>query len=338
MTFVLVIFVVLLIALVASAASAAWWYQSNIQPVSQATSEEVIVTITEGASVVEIAAQLESVGLIRSATAFDWYTRLNGVRGSLQAGSYRFSASESVSQIIERLRTGDVATDLITILPAQRLDQVRSALLQAGFSTEEITVALNPATHAGHPALADKPASANLEGYLYPETFQRTATTSATEVVRASLDVLAEVLTPSLKQQLLAQGLSVHDAVIMASIVEREVSSAEDRAKVAQVFLKRYKEGMMLGSDPTALYGALLAGIEPSVFADTPYNTRLYTGLPPGPINNVSRASLEALANPANTEYLYFVSGDDGNTYFSYTLEEHEALTAQYCIELCRSY
>lgn len=320
-----------------AAGSTYYWYQRNIEPIGTSEMHSVI-SIEEGASVVEIAELLEEEGIIRSATAFDWYTRVNNVRGQLQAGTYKFSPSESVADIVDRLLAGDVATDIFTILPAQRIDQVRKAFMDAGYSREEIADAFKADQYADHPALAFKPREATLEGYLYPETFQRTANTSVSDIIRASLDEMAKVLTPTLREQLQSQGLNVHEAIIMASIVEREVSNPEDRAKVAQVFLKRYREGMMLGSDPTALYGALLAGIEPSVFADTPYNTRLYVGLPPGPINNVSKASLDALANPADTAFLYFVSGDDGNTYFSYTLEEHEALTAQYCIELCRSY
>jgi len=91
----------------------------------------------------------------------------------------------------------------------------------------------------------------------------------------------------------------------------------------------------MLGSDVTAFYGAFIDGEEPSVFHDSPYNTRLYEGFPPGPISNVSEVSLQAVANPSKTDYLYFVAGDDGKTYFSRTNEEHEALTEQHCKTLC---
>ena len=93
---------------------------------------------------------------------------------------------------------------------------------------------------------------------------------------------------------------------------------------------------MRLGSDSTAIYGAAVNGLELAIFADTPYNTRIYSGLPPGPISNISQQSLDAVANPSDTQYLYFVSGDDGKTYFAETLAEHEANTAKYCIELCK--
>ena len=136
--------------------------------------------------------------------------------------------------------------------------------------------------------------------------------------------------------------MTTHQAVILASIVEREVSKPEDRAQVAQVFLKRIKMGMKLQSDATASYGAVLNGEDINNMTssqilnyNSAYNTYLNTGLPPGPISNVSEASLKAVANPAQTDWLYFVSGDDKVTYFSKTLEEHEALVQQHCKTNC---
>src|SRR5690606_152079 len=113
---------------------------------------------------------------------------------------------------------------------------------------------------------------------------------------------------------------------------------ASDKPQVAQVFLKRYQIGMPLGADPTAFYAAIVHGADPKdvgVGFDSPYNTRLHAGLPPGPIGNVAENSLKAVAFPAETDWLYFVAGDDGKTHFSKTLQEHEALTRQYCTQLC---
>lgn len=312
-------------------------YVSNLQPVSDVTNE-VVVTVPVGATASEIGDLLEDSGVIRSAVSFEIYTRLNSYRGKLLAGGYKFSPSQSVPNIVEQLVSGKVATDLFTILPAQRLDQIKASFVSAGYSQSEVQEAFKPINYADHPALEGKPVDANLEGYLYPDSYQKTEQTTVQQIIKASLDEMADTLTAQLKTQFEAQGLSPFEAITIASIVEREVSNNDERAIVAQVFLKRYKEGIMLGSDPTALYGALLVGIEPSVRADTPYNTRLYAGLPPGPINNVSASSLQAVASPADTDYLFFVSGDDGKTYFSKTLAEHESLTSQHCIELCKSY
>ncbi len=310
------------------------WYTISLRPLSS-SQEEIIITIPVGATVEQIGVNLQSNGVIRSSKAFDWYIRLKGFRGQMQAGGYKFTPSQSVEEIVRNIADGRVATDLVTILPAQRLDQLEASFLVAGYSHEEVLNSLNPANYAGHPALADKPADASLEGYLYPESFQRSSTTKLDTVIGASLDEMAKALTPELKSAFQKQGLTVHQAVILASIVEKEVSNSQDRPIVAQVFLKRYKSGIMLGSDVTAFYGAKIVDAEPSVTFDSPYNTRIYSGLPPGPINNVGAESLRAVAFPADTDYLYFVSGDDGKTYFSYTLAEHESLTAQHCIELC---
>ena len=175
----------------------------------------------------------------------------------------------------------------------------------------------------------------SLEGYLYPETFHRTATTSPEEIIKQSLDEMQKHLTPDLRAAIVRQGLTVHDGIKLASIIEQEVSNPEDKKVVAQVFLKRLREGIALESDPTALYGAVKDGAEPSLQYDSPYNTYNNRGLTPTPISNVSQSSLEAVAHPANTDYLYFVAGDDGKTYFSRTLSEHEALTEQHCKKLC---
>lgn len=328
---------VLLIAAISTIIGVRNWYYSSLNPLSN-DENAVVVVIEAGATAQEIGDLLEDNQIIRSASAFDWYTRLNNYRDQLQAGGYSFSPSETVPQIVKRLIDGDIATDLVTILPAQRIDQIKASLIIAGYTRDEVNEAFDARLYVDHPALKYKPETANLEGYLYPESFQRSSNTSLQDIIRASLDETAAVLTPQLRSDLAEQALTVHQAIILASIVEREVSKLEDRPIVAQVFLTRLKRGIMLGSDPTALYGALIAGIDPTVFADTPYNTRIYTGLPPGPINNISAESLEAIAYPADTDYIFFVSGDDGNTYFSRTLQEHEALTAKHCIELCRSY
>jgi UPF0755 protein len=124
--------------------------------------------------------------------------------------------------------------------------------------------------------------------------------------------------------------------MILASIVEQEVSKPTDRSQVAQVFLTRLQKDMMLGSDVTARYGAIMAGQSPTNLTfDSPYNTLKHKGLPPTPISNLSDSSLTAAANPAASNWLYFVAGDDGTTYFSTNLQDHQALTAKYCHKLC---
>lgn len=314
-------------------------YQNNLKPVSTDT-QTTIVTVQPGSSVAEVASLLEQRGLIKSASTFEWYVRSRNARDKLQAGSYAISPSFGVEKTVDMLITGKVATDLFTVLPSQRLDQIQSSFetsfAQFGVSKDQVDKAFDPALYASHPALTDKPATSSLEGYLYPESFQRTANTSPQAIITASLDQMAAALTPEVRAGIAKQGLTLHEGVILASIVEKETSNPDDKPKVAQVFLKRLRTGMMLGSDVTAYYGAEISGLVRSVLTDTPYNTRIHTGLPPGPISNVTASSLKAVASPATTDYLFFVAGDDGVTYFSKTVAEHEALAAQHCKKLCQ--
>ncbi len=311
-------------------------YNDHLKPVS-ASQKTQLVTVPLGSSVKEIGAILEKHGVIRAGWAFEWYVRNNNLRNDIQAGTYYFRPNQSIQEITTVLTQGKVATDLVTILPAQRIDQIRKALVSAGFSEQLVDKALEPGQYEDHPALVDKPKGASLEGYLYPESFQKTAETSPQTIIKASLDEMQKHLSPELRAGMVRQGLTVHEGVILASIVDQEVSNPEDKKTVAQVFLRRLREGRALESDATASYGAILAGEKPSLKYESTYNTYNHTGLPPTPISNVSKTALEAIANPSQTDYLFFVAGDDGKTYFSSSLDEHEQLTKDHCKTLCSS-
>jgi UPF0755 protein len=310
-------------------------YHQNLRPVS-ASQKTQLFTVEKGATVKEIAASLQQAQLIRSTWAFEWYVRNRGLGNEIQAGTYSLRPNLTVQEIVEVLTQGEIATDLVTILPGQRLDQVRHALIaKYGFSETAVDAALNPINYTDHPALVDKPVGASLEGYLYPDSFQKTAQTDPATIIRASLDQMQKHLTPDLRAGIVRQGLTVHQGIILASVVGQEVSDPEDKRTVAQVFLRRLREDRPLQSDATALYGSILAGATPSRSYESAYNTYSHRGLPPSPITNVNQSSLEAVANPSPTNFLYFVAGDDGKTYFSNTLKEHENLVRQHCKTLC---
>jgi UPF0755 protein len=342
------IFLTVFLILVLVAGGAAFYvrraYNQNLEPISK--SQKVVpYTVPKGASVQEVATDLEDQGLIRAAWAFEWYFRNHGLLELLQAGTYNLRPNMAVSEMADLITSGNVATDLVTIPPGMRIDQIRSILIDRyGFSAKSVDQALKPGNYAGHAALVDKPKSAGLEGYLYPESFQKTAETSPQMIIASSLDQMQKNLTPELRRGIVRQGLTVHEGVILASIIEQEVSdeNAGDKRNVAQIFLKRLREGINLQSDATAGYGAVLDGKAGSLTRDqiliyeSPYNTYNHGGLPPTPISNVSLSSLEAVANPGKGDYLYFVSGDDGKTYFSRTIEEHDAAVQQHCTRLCQ--
>jgi UPF0755 protein len=331
---VLVLVVLLVLGLGATYIVRTEYYQ-RLQPVSS-SQEVVLVTVKSGSTSTQIANLLQEKGLIRSGTIFEWYIRTKDVRDKLQAGTYALRPSMSVPEIVDVLVRGSVKSDLVTILPGQRLDQIRQTLINAGFTPAAVDAALQPAQYADSVALADKPAGAGLEGFLYPDSFQKDDNTEPSVIIRESLDEMAQHLTPDIRAAFAAHGLSVYQGVTLASIIEKEVAKQSDRAQAAQVFYKRLASDMPLGSDVTAFYGAIIAGQPPQVTYDSPYNTLLHKGLPPSPIANVDTSSLQAIAQPANTDWLYFVAGDDGTTYFSKTAEEHQALTKQYCHKLCQ--
>jgi len=324
-----------LAALLLAATVVIWrFYNRNLQPVSSHGATQT-VTIVAGSTPSSIADALHTRGIIRSAWTFETYVRREGVGGDLQAGTYSLSPTQSMPGIVAQLTHGKVTTHLITILPGQRLDQIEQALINDGFSKADVEAALQPSLYEGSAALVDKPKGNNLEGYLYPDSFQRTDTTKVSAIIQESIAEMQNHLTPDVRAAFAKEGLSTYQGIILASIIEKEVSRPADRAQAAQVFLKRISIGMTLGSDVTAIYGSRLAGQGISVSYDTPYNTRIHTGLPPTPISNVDNNALQAVAHPANTDWLFFVAGDDGTTYFSSTLAQHEAYAQQYCHKLC---
>jgi UPF0755 protein len=329
-----IIIPILLVFVGASLFAVNSWYNQNLKPLAADGAEDVIVLIESGTSLREIASQLEDLGVIRNATVFSWYVGRNDVRADLKAGTYRLNPSQDVATIAQILANGDVATNLFTIFPGRRLDQIEQDLIEFGFTPEAVTTALN--TPYDHPLFEGVPSNATLEGYIYPDTYEITADTTPEQILEKSFDAFYAKISSSIRAGIKKQGLNFHQAITLSSLVEMESGDLDDQPQIAQVFLKRLREDMQLGSDVTFFYAAALTGEDPSPDLDSPYNTRLYKGLPPGPIANFNVTALEAVAEPAKTEWLFFVAGDDGITYFSKTIEEHERLVEEHCIENCK--
>lgn len=310
-----------------------WWYNDALGPKSSA-SQRIRVVIEQGTSPDQIAKLLQDKGVIKSSFAFQLLTRQDGDRNKLQAGTYLFTPSLSSKDVLNWLVEGKVDTFNVTILPGQTLAQIKDTLVKDGFSASEIDAAYT--AKYDHPLLADKPAGVNLEGYVYPNTYQITSETTVQQLlIKTFNEFYAQIQSNDLKAKLTAHGFNLHQGITLASIIQKEVSTDVDRKQVAQVFELRLSKGMPLGSDVTFMYAASLTGQTPSPDIDSPYNTRKNTGLPPGAIANFSLDSLEAVADPAPGDYLYFVAGDDGATHFARTEQEHEANVKQYCTKLC---
>lgn len=323
-----------ILAVLASAVAVWFWYSSQLAPVNASDTKKVVVVIEPGTGPKAIAEKLKSENIIRSTTAFLWYTRIEKVQNALQAGTYRLSPSESTQEVVKHLTNGNVDNFDLTFLPGATLKQNREVIIKAGYSEAEVDAALNATYNS--PLFEGKPATADLEGYIYGDTYKFGAGESVQNILTHIFDTYyAAVQKNNLVAQYQAKGLTLYQGITLASIIQRE-AIGDDEPQIAQVFYKRLEIDMPLGSDVTYQYAADKAGVPRDTNLDSPYNTRRYPGLPPGPIAVPGLAALKAVANPAPGNYLYFLSGDNNVTYYGTTLQEHEANIRDHCRQKCQ--
>ncbi|MFY9227977.1 MAG: endolytic transglycosylase MltG [Candidatus Microsaccharimonas sp.] len=310
-----------------------FWYQSQLDPVAKGTDELVRITIEQNSSPATIGTLLEDKKVIKSSRAFAIYTRLSGMQSKLQAGSYRLSPGESTPEIVTHLTKGNIDTFNITFLPGATLADNKKVLIAAGYSEDEVTAALVASYDS--PLFDGKPSTADLEGYIYGETYNFATEVTVKDILaRTFSQYNTVVIENGLVAAYKARGLSLYEGITLASIIQREASGG-DEAQIAQVFYSRMATGMVLGSDVTYQYIADKTGVERDTNLDSPYNTRRYSGLPPGPISVPGLAALKAVATPAAGDYLFFLSGDDNVTYFARTNAEHEQNIIAHCKVKC---
>lgn len=340
-----------LVLVIAAIAAAVFYYQHELQPVSRTAQTTTRVTVVPDSSPTQIGKLLYDKQLIRSTAIFDIYTRLNGNRNKLQAGTYNLSPKMSLPEIIDHLVSGKTDTMRIQFLPGaslwpdprlpsdKRID-VETTLIRAGFQKADVDAAL--VKQYDHPLLQGRPTGSDIEGYVYGESYDFSADASLDDIFNKVFDTYYAALQKNaIVASLQQQGLTLYQGITLASIVETEMGASDpgtashDQQQVAQVFLLRLARGMPLGSDVTAYYGAIKAGQTPAVSVDTPYNTRIHTGLPPGPIATPSVGALEAVAHPAAGDYLFFLNGDDGVMYYARTDAEHQANIKAHCQQKC---
>lgn len=328
-----VLFGIVLIVFIGLAAAYAT-YQQLLLPKNASSEEKMRVVIAPGENSATIGDMLEKRKVIKNSVAFQAYAQLSGAKHQLQAGTYILSPADSTPQITKQLKQGKTDVFNVTIYPGQTLKEIAKSLKKQGFTREEVNEALS--VDYNHPLLKNMPANTSLEGYIFPETYQLGGSDTLESLITRSMDELySNIQKNDLVNKLKKQGLTLQQGITLASIIQKEVVSEEDEKQVAQILLKRLKEDMRLDADSTSVFAAKQLGKSPSVYIESPYNTRLHEGLPPGPIGNFNFAALEAVANPASGDYLYFVSGDDGTTHYARTLEEHEKNTRKYCKENC---
>lgn len=341
----IVLIVAAIVVLVVSCFVALWWYNDAKQAISPDATEPTTIVVDQGASPVDVGYVLQTNQLIRSTLAYRIYLKLNGLENQIQAGTYEISPSQNLASIVAQLTSGTTAMITITFYPgatlfdptdtedAKRTD-VFTILRRAGYEEQEIYDALE--ANYESPLFADKPAGTSLEGYVYGETYSLATTAEVQDILEYSFSVFyQDLIDNDIIRRVEERGLTLYEAITLASIVQREVSDYEDMRKVAQVFYTRLEQNMQLGSDVTFIYAANQANETPRVDFPSPYNTRINSGLPPGPIATPGIDALRAVADPASTEYIYFLAGEDGKTYFAYTEEQHNANIVNHCGDLC---
>lgn len=286
-----------------------------------------------------VAMRLEEAGLVRDAGLLSLYMRHQGLDARLEAGEYLLSPRMTIPEIAEALQHGRIQEATVTIVEGLRMEQVAEILEQAGVTEADgfqavVRGEVRPEIWAQYRVLQDRPPGAGLEGFLFPDTYRFPRNADPVDVARRMVERFAEQFTPEMESQAQQRGLSVFSVVTLASIVEREAVVPEERPLIADVFLNRLAQGMYLQADPTVQYAL---GYQPDTGewwlrplpvealteVDSPYNTYLHPGLPPGPICNPSLASMQAVLNPADTDYLFFLSRGDGSHVFARTYEEH---------------
>ena len=318
---------------------AVWGYVLMERPFKGYADAETFVEIVPGSSPQRMGRTLTDAGVVASPAAFRLAVWLEGAGRRLQAGEYRFDAPMTPRAVVDKIVRGDVFLRPVTFREGLTIRQMAAVFEEKGFGPagEFIAAASKPG-----PIRELDPRAADLEGYLFPDTYTLPRRTTAEELVARMVGRFETSLRPETRQQAAARGLSVRELVTLASLVEKETAKAEERPLVAAVYANRLKVGMGMQCDPTVIYALERAGrytgnlTRADLQFDSPYNTYKYAGLPPGPIAAPGQASLEAAANPANVPYLYFVSRNDGSHAFATTLDEHNRNVFEFQIRYFR--
>ena len=305
--------------------------------------------IERGQNLFEIASNLEKEKIIKSKFFFNFYVFLRMSQNKLQAGEYFLNSSMSIRSIVDKIISGDTAKTIITIPEGWNLRDIGWYFENKGmFQAEElfelvgfplINYSINidlpkPKDFSSdHDFLKDKPRNISLEGYLFPDTYEIVLGAELEEIVRKMLANFNKKLTEELKKEIQKQGKSIFEIITMASLIEKEVKTLEDKKIVSGVLWKRLSAGIGLQVDATITYITGKKSVRISkqeTEIDSLYNTYKYRGLPLGPISNPGLESIEAAIYPENSDYWYYLSTLEGETIFSETLEKHNIAKAKY--------
>lgn len=322
----ILITIVIMLLLVAGICAGVWIYFTN--PALENGVDKTIV-IKDGMHLREVSRTLEDEGIVKNSTAFVLLAKINGYSRKIKAGEYILNPSMSPLRILEMMTRGEVVTHTVTIPEGYSIEQIAAVLSSNGLIDREKFLAYAMSDGVENNYNIEGP---GLEGYLYPDTYQFARGLNASAIVDGMIKRFREI-TAQFEQELAASGMTLHEVVTLASIVEKETGKASERPVIASVFLNRIRKRMRLESDPTVIYGIKnFSGNlkKKDLSTRTPYNTYVIRGLPPGPIANPGADSIKAVLYPAKTNYLYFVSKNDGSHYFSSNLREHNRAVYTY--------
>lgn len=307
-----------------------------LNPVDTAgKSSDTLVQIAPQSSTAQIAGMLEKQGLIRSATAFRLYSRYHQLDAQVKAGYYLLNPGMSTAEILSILVRGKTTSKSFTIPEGYNLAKITDALADKGFIREQLFEDLLLKGEFNYAFLKGLPSGEKrLEGYLFPETYNISLDSTEKDIINVMLAGMdRQIKALSLEERAKALNLTLHQAITIASMIEREARVDKDRVLISSVIHNRLKKGMLLQIDATVEYA--LGGPREKIYykdleVNSPYNTYKYNGLPPGPIASPGKESLLAAVSPAKTEYLYYVAKPDGSHAFAKTLEEHNQYKQKY--------
>jgi UPF0755 protein len=296
--------------------------------------EDVVVNIPHGSTVKKIAFILEEQGVIHGRRRFQILAKLNDAEHKIKWGEYHFALPMAPMQILHKITRGETIAYAVTIPEGSTIFEVARLMQEAELCAAQAI--LNKATESSFVSSMGITGD-SLEGYLFPETYKFSKGTAPEIILRSMMRRFDKIFTQDMSRQAEEMGLTKKEVVILASMVEKEASLSSEKPIIAAVFLNRLQKGMRLACDPTVIYGIRLENPDfrgrlrtKHLRQSTPYNTYLNVGLPPGPISNPGLESLKAVVHPAQADYLYFVSKNDGTHQFSKSLGEHNKAVAKY--------
>lgn len=303
------------------------------------TGDEVFVDVAAGDSSRVIASRLADAGVVQDALTFRLAVWQSGRDRQLQAGEYHFDEPLSALDVIDTIARGRVYLRLITFPEGLTIEEMATVFDGSPFGDRDaFMVAANRVE-----LISDlDPDATSLEGYLFPETYALPRDAAADDLVEAMVSQFRQTFRPELRDHVRQSEMTVREAVTLASLIEKETGSADEHPLVSAVYTNRLRIGMPLQCDPTVIYALQLEGLydgnltRANLKHDSPYNTYVYGGLPPGPIAAPGRAALEAVVAPADVSHLYFVSRNDGTHEFADTLREHNRNVQRYQVEYFR--